>query len=63
MTDYLADNKIAGYPHKPQAKMESARKKVLDLVKKYDIDVIAIGNGTASRESEKMIADLIKEEN
>ena len=51
------------YPHKPQAKMESARKKVLDLVKKYDIDVIAIGNGTASRESEKMIADLIKEEN
>ena len=43
--------------------MESARKKVLDLVKKYDIDVIAIGNGTASRESEKMIADLIKEEN
>lgn len=32
-------------------------------MKKYDIDVIAIGNGTASRESEKMIADLIKEEN
>ena len=51
------------YPHKPQAKMESAKKKVVDLVKKYDIDVIAIGNGTASRESEKMIADLIKEEN
>ena len=47
------------YPHKPQAKMESAKKKVVDLVKKYDIDVIAIGNGTASRESEKMIADLI----
>ena len=43
--------------------MESAKKKVVDLVKKYDIDVIAIGNGTASRESEKMIADLIKEEN
>ena len=51
------------YPHKPQAKMESAKKTVVDLVKKYDIDVIAIGNGTASRESEKMIADLIKEEN
>lgn len=51
------------YPHKPQAKMESAKKKVVDLVKKHNIDVIAIGNGTASRESEKMIADLIKEEN
>ena len=33
--------------------MESAKNKVVDLVKKYDIDVIAIGNGTASRESEK----------
>lgn len=51
------------YPHKPQSKMESAKKKVVDLVKKHNIDVIAIGNGTASRESEKMIADLIKEEN
>ena len=51
------------YPHEPQAKMESAKKKVTDLVKKYSIDVIAIGNGTASRESEKMIADLIKEQN
>ena len=51
------------YPHKPQAKMESAKKKVVDLVKKHNIDVIAIGNGTASRESEKMISDLIKDEN
>lgn len=51
------------YPHKPQSKMKSACKTVLDLVKKHNIDVIAIGNGTASRESEKMISDLIKEEN
>ena len=51
------------YPHEPRAEMESAKKKVTDLVKKYSIDVIAIGNGTASRESEKMIADLIKEQN
>lgn len=51
------------YPHKPQQKMESAKKKVIDLVKKHNIDVIAIGNGTASRESENMMSNLIKEEN
>ena len=58
----LLDQAIV-YPHEPRAEMESAKKKVTDLVKKYSIDVIAIGNGTASRESEKMIADLIKEQN
>ena len=56
-------DQVIVYPHEPRAEMESAKKKVTDLVKKYSIDVIAIGNGTASRESEKMIADLIKEQN
>ncbi len=36
---------------------------VLDMIKKYNVDIIAIGNGTASRESEKFCADLIKENN
>ncbi|MCI6738483.1 MAG: RNA-binding transcriptional accessory protein, partial [Intestinibacter sp.] len=56
-------DQVIVYPHESRAEMESAKKKVTDLVKKYSIDVIAIGNGTASRESEKMIADLIKEQN
>lgn len=43
--------------------VEEAGKKVLDLIKKYNVQIVAIGNGTASRESEKMIADLIRENN
>lgn len=49
------------YPHEPVKKYEEAKKIVLDLIKKYNIDIIAIGNGTASRESEAFIADVIKE--
>lgn len=49
------------YPHEPVKKYEEAKKKVLDLIEKYKIDIIAIGNGTASRESEAFIADTIKE--
>ncbi|MBU2492311.1 MAG: RNA-binding transcriptional accessory protein [Bacteroidetes bacterium] len=49
------------YPHPPQNKIEAAKKTVLDFVKKYDVGLIAIGNGTASRETELMIADLIKD--
>lgn len=49
------------YPHEPVNKKEEAKKIVLDLLNKYKIDVIAIGNGTASRESEAFIASLIKE--
>ena len=49
------------YPHPPVNKKAEAKKIVLDLLKKYPIDVIAIGNGTASRESEAFIAQLIKE--
>ena len=49
------------YPHEYQGKVADAKKVILDLIKKYQIEVIAIGNGTASRESEMFIADLIKE--
>ena len=49
------------YPTEPHNKIEESKKVVLDLIAKYNIDIIAIGNGTASRESEKFIADVIKE--
>lgn len=49
------------YPHEPKNEYEKSKKIVLDLIKKYNIDIIAIGNGTASRESEKFISDVIKE--
>lgn len=49
------------YPTEPHNKIEESKKVVLDLISKYNIDIIAIGNGTASRESEKFIADVIKE--
>ncbi len=49
------------YPHQPNAKVEEAKQILLSLVKEYAIDIIAIGNGTASRESERFVADLIKE--
>ncbi len=49
------------YPHEPHNKKEEAKKIVLDLIDKYNIDIIAIGNGTASRESESFIAETIKD--
>ena len=49
------------YPHEPVKKYEEAKKIVLNLIDKYNIDIIAIGNGTASRESEAFIADVIKD--
>ena len=49
------------YPTEPHNKIEESKKKVLELIDKYNVDVIAIGNGTASRESEAFIADTIKE--
>ena len=48
------------YPHEPQKEVEKSRKHILDLINKFNIDVIAIGNGTASRESEAFISDTIK---
>lgn len=49
------------YPHEPVNKYEEAKKILKDLINKYDIDIIAIGNGTASRESEAFVADTLKE--
>ena len=51
------------YPHEPHNKYEESKKILLDLIKKYHVEIIAIGNGTASRESEKFVAKVIKEEN
>ncbi len=47
------------YPHEPHKKYEEAKRIMLDLIDKYNIDIIAIGNGTASRESEAFVADVI----
>ena len=49
------------YPHEPKCEKEKSKKIVLDLINKYHLDVVAIGNGTASRESESFIASLLKE--
>lgn len=49
------------YPTPPQNKTEEAKKTMLKLIEKYNADVISIGNGTASKESEIFVADLIKE--
>ena len=51
------------YPTEPQNKVEEAKKELKGLIEKYDINMIAIGNGTASRESEKFVADMISEIN
>ncbi len=48
------------YPHEPKNQYQESKKKVLELIEKYSIDIIAIGNGTASRESEAFIADVIQ---
>ena len=48
------------YPTPPQSKMLEAEKKVLELIDKYKVDCISIGNGTASKESEIFVADTIK---
>ncbi len=48
------------YPTPPQSKKEEAAKTLAHLIEKHDVSIIAIGNGTASRESELFVADLIK---
>ncbi|HCT63063.1 MAG TPA: RNA-binding transcriptional accessory protein [Erysipelotrichaceae bacterium] len=50
------------YPHPPVNKIKEARAKTIELLKKYKINLIAIGNGTASRESEMFIAEILKSE-
>ena len=48
------------YPTEPQNDVENSAKVLLNLIKKYDVNMFAIGNGTASRESEMFVADVIK---
>ena len=48
------------YPHPPQELQEKSETIILSLVKKHNVDIIAIGNGTASRETEAFISDIIK---
>ena len=49
------------YPHEPQNKWEEAKTIIKDLIKKYNVDIIAVGNGTASRESEKLVSEVVNE--
>ncbi len=51
------------YPTEPQNDINGAKKELLKLIQKDNVDMIAIGNGTASRESEMFVADMIKEAN
>jgi len=59
-TGKVLDTKVI-YPTAPQNKVEEAKKELKKLIDKYDISLISVGNGTASRESEQVIVDLIKE--
>lgn len=52
---------VVVYPTAPQFKVEEAKKTVHALIKKYHITLISVGNGTASRESEQVITELLKE--
>ena len=47
------------YPVKPREDVEKSKKIVINLINKYNVDIISIGNGTASRESERFIADAV----
>ncbi|WP_352223994.1 Tex family protein [Bacillus sp. SM2101] len=51
------------YPHPPVKKITEAKDKVISILTKFDVEMIAIGNGTASRETEQFIAETIKEIN
>lgn len=59
-TGKVLDTKVI-YPTAPQNKVEEAKKELKRLTDKYDISLISVGNGTASRESEQVIVELIKE--
>ena len=51
------------FPHEPVKKVVEAEKICLNLIKKYNVSLIAIGNGTASRESEQFVSELVKKNN
>jgi len=52
---------VAVYPTLPKKDVEGTKKTLKALIKKYDVDVISLGNGTASRESEEVISEMLKE--
>ena len=54
-------SKTVVYPTPPQSKTEEAKKVLLAMIEKFKVDVISIGNGTASKESEIFVADMLKE--
>ena len=49
------------YPHKPQSQTDKSKEILKRLITRYHVDIVAIGNGTASRESEQLVAGLLKE--
>ena len=49
------------YPTEPQNDIQGAKKELIELINKYNVSMIAIGNGTASRESESFVAEMLKE--
>lgn len=59
-TGKVLDTKVI-YPTAPQNKVEESKTELKKLIKKYNVDLISVGNGTASRESEQVIVDLLKE--
>ncbi len=59
-TGKVLDTKVI-YPTAPQNKVEEAKAELKRLIKKYNVDLISVGNGTASRESEQVIVELIRE--
>ncbi len=59
-TGKVLDTKVI-YPTAPQNKVEQAKAELTRLIKKYNVSLISVGNGTASRESEQVIVELIKE--
>ncbi len=59
-TGKVLDTKVI-YPTAPQNKVEESKAELKRLIKKYNIDLISVGNGTASRESEQIIAELLRE--
>ena len=59
-TGKVLDTKVI-YPTAPQNKVEESKAELKKLINKYDVDLISVGNGTASRESEQVIVELIKE--
>ena len=59
-TGKVLDTKVI-FPTAPQNKVEESKTELKKLIKKYNVDLISVGNGTASRESEQVIVELLKE--